>query len=195
MEVSSHALVMGRVDGFVFDVAVFLNLGRDHLDFHRDMDDYFDAKASLFSAEHARRGLVNVDDEWGRRLIDRATVPVADPLDRRRPRPTGARPTVELREDGATFHVVRTRGRRRGRLPDPGRVQRRQHAGRDRGGGDRRLRRAARSRTASPRAGRPRAGSSGSTRARTSRSSSTTRTSPTPSRRPSPRSARSPAAG
>ncbi len=48
MEVSSHALVMGRVDGIVFDVAVFLNLGRDHLDFHRDMDDYFDAKASLF---------------------------------------------------------------------------------------------------------------------------------------------------
>ena len=72
MEVSSHALVMGRVDGVVFDVAVFLNLGRDHLDFHRDMEDYFAAKASLFTPERARRGLVNVDDEWGRRLVERA---------------------------------------------------------------------------------------------------------------------------
>ena len=41
MEVSSHALVLGRVDGVVFDVATFLNLGRDHLDFHHDLDDYF----------------------------------------------------------------------------------------------------------------------------------------------------------
>ena len=49
MEVSSHALVMGRVDGVVFDVAVFTNLGRDHLDFHTDLDDYFAAKASLFT--------------------------------------------------------------------------------------------------------------------------------------------------
>ncbi|WP_425576910.1 UDP-N-acetylmuramoyl-L-alanyl-D-glutamate--2,6-diaminopimelate ligase [Nocardioides conyzicola] len=76
MEVSSHALVMGRVDGVVFDVAVFLNLGRDHLDFHRDVDDYFDAKASLFTPERARLGLVNVDDEHGRLLLERATVPL-----------------------------------------------------------------------------------------------------------------------
>jgi UDP-N-acetylmuramoyl-L-alanyl-D-glutamate--2,6-diaminopimelate ligase len=76
MEVSSHALVMGRVDGVVFDVAVFLNLGRDHLDFHRDVDDYFDAKASLFTPERARLGLVNVDDEHGRLLLERATIPL-----------------------------------------------------------------------------------------------------------------------
>jgi UDP-N-acetylmuramoyl-L-alanyl-D-glutamate--2,6-diaminopimelate ligase len=76
MEVSSHALVMGRVGGFVFDVAVFLNLGRDHLDFHRDMDDYFAAKASLFETDHARRGLVNVDDDWGLRLARQAGIPV-----------------------------------------------------------------------------------------------------------------------
>jgi UDP-N-acetylmuramoyl-L-alanyl-D-glutamate--2,6-diaminopimelate ligase len=76
MEVSSHALVMGRVAGFVFDVAVFLNLGRDHLDFHRDMDDYFAAKAMLFEPEHSRQGLVAVDDDWGRRLVARAAVPV-----------------------------------------------------------------------------------------------------------------------
>jgi UDP-N-acetylmuramoyl-L-alanyl-D-glutamate--2,6-diaminopimelate ligase len=76
MEVSSHALVMGRVDGVVFDVAVFLNLGRDHLDFHRDLDDYFAAKAGLFTPERARLGLVNVDDEHGRRLVEEATIPV-----------------------------------------------------------------------------------------------------------------------
>jgi UDP-N-acetylmuramoyl-L-alanyl-D-glutamate--2,6-diaminopimelate ligase len=76
MEVSSHALVMGRVDGVVFDVAAFTNLGRDHLDFHKDVEDYFAAKASLFTPERARRGLVNVDDEHGRRLVEQATVPV-----------------------------------------------------------------------------------------------------------------------
>ena len=76
MEVSSHALVMGRVDGVVFDVAVFLNLGRDHLDFHTDVEDYFRAKASLFTPERARVALVNIDDEHGRRLAREATIPV-----------------------------------------------------------------------------------------------------------------------
>ncbi|MEX0427480.1 UDP-N-acetylmuramoyl-L-alanyl-D-glutamate--2,6-diaminopimelate ligase [Nocardioides sp. DS6] len=76
MEVSSHALVMGRVDGVVFDVAVFLNLGRDHLDFHRDIEDYYQAKASLFTPERARLGLVNIDDEHGRRLAAQAPIPV-----------------------------------------------------------------------------------------------------------------------
>ena len=69
MEVSSHALVLGRVDGVVFDVAVFLNLGRDHLDFHADVEEYFAAKASLFTPGRARRALVNADDEHGRRLV------------------------------------------------------------------------------------------------------------------------------
>jgi UDP-N-acetylmuramoyl-L-alanyl-D-glutamate--2,6-diaminopimelate ligase len=76
MEVSSHALVMGRVDGVVFDVACFTNLGRDHLDFHATVEDYFAAKASLFTPERSRLGLVNVDDEHGRRLVRQATVPV-----------------------------------------------------------------------------------------------------------------------
>ena len=62
MEVSSHALVMGRVDGVVFDVACFTNLGRDHLDFHADEEEYFGAKADLFTPQRARLGLVNVDD-------------------------------------------------------------------------------------------------------------------------------------
>ena len=76
MEVSSHALVQGRVEGFAFDVAAFLNLGRDHLDFHRDLDDYFAAKASLFTPEHAERAVVNIDDEHGRRLVDLTPLPV-----------------------------------------------------------------------------------------------------------------------
>ena len=77
MEVSSQGLVLGRVDGVVFDVATFLNLGRDHLDFHADVDDYFAAKASLFTPERARIGLTNVDDEFGRRLLDVATIPMS----------------------------------------------------------------------------------------------------------------------
>ncbi|WP_460853769.1 UDP-N-acetylmuramoyl-L-alanyl-D-glutamate--2,6-diaminopimelate ligase [Nocardioides montaniterrae] len=76
MEVSSHALVMGRVDGVVFDVAVFLNLGRDHLDFHADVEDYFQAKASLFTPERAALGLVFVDDEHGRRLAAECSIPI-----------------------------------------------------------------------------------------------------------------------
>jgi UDP-N-acetylmuramoyl-L-alanyl-D-glutamate--2,6-diaminopimelate ligase len=76
MEVSSHALVMGRVDGVVFDVAVFLNLGRDHLDFHADEEDYYRAKASLFTPERARLALVCVDDEHGRRLAGETMLPV-----------------------------------------------------------------------------------------------------------------------
>ncbi len=76
MEVSSHALVLGRVDGVVFDVAVFLNLGRDHLDFHSDVEDYYRAKASLFTPEHARVALINVDDEHGRRLAAETALPV-----------------------------------------------------------------------------------------------------------------------
>jgi UDP-N-acetylmuramoyl-L-alanyl-D-glutamate--2,6-diaminopimelate ligase len=76
MEVSSHALVMGRVDGVVFDVAVFLNLGRDHLDFHTDEEDYYLAKASLFTPERARLALVCVDDEHGRRLAGETALPV-----------------------------------------------------------------------------------------------------------------------
>ena len=77
MEVSSHALVMGRVDGVVFDVAAFLNLGRDHLDFHADVEDYFAAKASLFTPARTRLGLTNLDDPFGRRLFAEAVVPMA----------------------------------------------------------------------------------------------------------------------
>jgi UDP-N-acetylmuramoyl-L-alanyl-D-glutamate--2,6-diaminopimelate ligase len=76
MEVSSHALSQHRVDGVVYDVALFTNLSQDHLDFHPTMRDYFLAKAALFTPERARQGIVCVDDEWGRELSTLATVPV-----------------------------------------------------------------------------------------------------------------------
>ena len=75
MEVSSHALVQSRVEGIHFDVAVFTNLSHDHLDYHRTMEDYFGAKATLFTSRHALRGVVNADDPWGRRLLERSRIP------------------------------------------------------------------------------------------------------------------------
>lgn len=68
MEVSSHALVQGRVNGIVYKAAAFTNLSQDHLDYHKDMEDYFAAKAQLFTPEHCQLGIVNVDDEYGKRL-------------------------------------------------------------------------------------------------------------------------------
>ena len=76
MEISSHALALGRVDGLATDVAVFTNLSQDHLDFHASMADYFAAKASLFTAARSRSAVICVDDEWGRTLSSRASVPV-----------------------------------------------------------------------------------------------------------------------
>lgn len=69
MEVSSHALAQGRVDAVDFDVAVFSNLSRDHLDYHKDEEDYFLAKAKLF-ARPVRVAVINIDDAHGRRLLD-----------------------------------------------------------------------------------------------------------------------------
>ena len=76
MEVSSHALELHRVDGVVYDVALFTNLSQDHLDFHPSMEAYFAAKASLFTPERSRAGVVCVDDAWGARLAREARVPV-----------------------------------------------------------------------------------------------------------------------
>jgi UDP-N-acetylmuramoyl-L-alanyl-D-glutamate--2,6-diaminopimelate ligase len=70
MEVSSHALALHRVAGMRFDVATVTNLGRDHLDLHESMEAYFRAKASLFTPEQSARGVTNVDDPYGRLLLD-----------------------------------------------------------------------------------------------------------------------------
>lgn len=72
LEVSSHAMALERATGMVLDVAGFLNLGMDHLDFHGDQESYFEAKATLFTPEHAHAAVCWVDDSHGARIADRA---------------------------------------------------------------------------------------------------------------------------
>ena len=72
MEVSSHALEQGRVWGVPFEVAIFTNLTRDHLDYHKDMETYFAAKRLLFEgtgSQPPRLAVINADDEYGRSLL------------------------------------------------------------------------------------------------------------------------------
>lgn len=122
MEVSSHALVQHRVDGIVFDVAGFTNLSQDHLDFHGTLEDYFLAKAELFTPSRARRGVVIVDETWGRRLASTVTIPVvtlrtADGLDdpdqsaADQPAADWAVVDVEAGPTGSAFTLVHRDGR------------------------------------------------------------------------------------
>jgi UDP-N-acetylmuramoyl-L-alanyl-D-glutamate--2,6-diaminopimelate ligase len=74
MEVSSHALDLHRVDGTWFAAAVFTNLSRDHLDYHKTMEAYFEAKARLFGPAFTDRAVVNLDSPYGRLLSDSAKV-------------------------------------------------------------------------------------------------------------------------
>ncbi len=76
MEVSSHALALHRVDGTHFALAVFTNLGRDHLDLHGTVERYFAAKAALFTPLLSARGISNVDDPHGQLLFDAASIPM-----------------------------------------------------------------------------------------------------------------------
>lgn len=77
MEVSSHAMVEHRVEGVRFAAVGFTNLTQDHLDYHGTMEEYFQAKSQLFTAEHADFATICIDDAWGERLAELATVPVA----------------------------------------------------------------------------------------------------------------------
>ncbi|MFM7145512.1 MAG: UDP-N-acetylmuramoyl-L-alanyl-D-glutamate--2,6-diaminopimelate ligase [Actinomycetales bacterium] len=74
LEASSHALAEGRLDGLVVDVAGYTNLSQDHLDYHGSMEEYFQAKAQLFTSAHARLGVVGIDDDYGLRLANQATI-------------------------------------------------------------------------------------------------------------------------
>lgn len=75
MEVSSHALSMGRVNGTAFACSAFTNLGRDHLDFHETVEAYFQAKATLFNSALSAQSVINTDDQYGRRLFESTSIP------------------------------------------------------------------------------------------------------------------------
>ncbi len=75
MEVSSHALALGRVAGIVFDEVLFTNLSQDHLDFHETLENYFAAKATLFAEQTARHAIVCIGDEWGASLASGINYP------------------------------------------------------------------------------------------------------------------------
>lgn len=75
-EVTSHALVLGRVEGVRFASAGFTNLSQDHLDFHSSIDDYFAAKRSLFKVGRCKGGATNADDPYGRRLLETQEIPM-----------------------------------------------------------------------------------------------------------------------
>jgi UDP-N-acetylmuramoyl-L-alanyl-D-glutamate--2,6-diaminopimelate ligase len=117
MEVSSHALALHRVAGTQFAVGAFTNLSQDHLDFHRDMEDYFQAKAMLFDGR-SKREVVCVDTEWGARLAGPSTVTVATSTDAAwtvsdvQALPTGEQTFTAHGPDGAKLDV-------RLRLPGP----------------------------------------------------------------------------
>ena len=70
MEVSSHGIDQGRINGVEFDVALFTNLSRDHLDYHKTMEDYGAAKARLFHWPHLTHAVVNIDDRFGRAIAE-----------------------------------------------------------------------------------------------------------------------------
>ncbi|AIA03073.1 UDP-N-acetylmuramoyl-L-alanyl-D-glutamate--2,6-diaminopimelate ligase [Streptomyces noursei] len=106
MEVSSHALVLGRVDGCVFDVAIFNNLSPEHMEFHSGMEDYFQAKAQLFTRARSRAGVVNLDDEYGRRLAaGESEVPVTTFSAEGHPDADWRAADVEVSALGSTFTV------------------------------------------------------------------------------------------
>jgi UDP-N-acetylmuramoyl-L-alanyl-D-glutamate--2,6-diaminopimelate ligase len=106
MEVSSHALALGRVAGTSYDVAVFTNLSQDHLDFHETIDAYFAAKATLFTPGYARAGVVNIDDDHGRRLAAAPQIPLTTYSAAGNPAADWRATDVRGGADGSSFRVV-----------------------------------------------------------------------------------------
>jgi UDP-N-acetylmuramoyl-L-alanyl-D-glutamate--2,6-diaminopimelate ligase len=116
MEVSSHALAYGRTAGIRYKVAAFTNLTQDHLDFHDGFEDYFEAKAKLFTPGYTELAVVNTDDPYGRRIAERAAglgvetwrlSPAGDPAADWRAE------NADLRPDGSSFDLVGPDGARR----------------------------------------------------------------------------------
>ena len=116
MEVSSHALTLERVGGVYYDVAAFTNLTEDHLDFHKTMMAYCDAKAELF--RRCGKAVLNRDDEWFDRIAAGATCEVLTTS--RNPSAGLYAKDVELRADGVSFTAVCRGQESRVALPIPG---------------------------------------------------------------------------
>ncbi len=117
MEVSSHAVTLDRIGGVHFDVAAFTNLTEDHLDFHKTMDAYCDAKAELF--RRCGRAVINADDAYAQRMLDAAACPVLTTS-------VAAREGLYAREldlhaEGITFQAVLGEETAAVSLPIPGR--------------------------------------------------------------------------
>ncbi|MFD8557049.1 UDP-N-acetylmuramoyl-L-alanyl-D-glutamate--2,6-diaminopimelate ligase [Streptosporangium canum] len=106
MEVSSHALALGRVDAVFYDVALFTNLSQDHLDFHKDLDDYFATKVRLFTPEMSRAGVVNIDDAHGRELLGLSKIPMTTFSAEGALEADWRAADVRLGADGSSFRVV-----------------------------------------------------------------------------------------
>ena len=117
MEVSSHAVTLERIGGIHFDIAAFTNLTEDHLDFHKTMDAYCDAKADLF--RRCGAAAVNCDDSYAHRILAAADCPVL------RTGVTGSgdlrAEAVELLSDGIRFTAKTETGETPVRVPIPGR--------------------------------------------------------------------------
>lgn len=98
MEVSSHGLDQGRVDGTRFAASIFTNLTQDHLDYHETMEDYFEAKALLFDVKRSALAVINIDDPYGARLADRTrgTMPTIT---------TGFDPAADVRVESAELRA------------------------------------------------------------------------------------------
>jgi len=117
MEVSSHAVTLERIGGIGFDVAAFTNLTEDHLDFHKTMESYCDAKAELF--RRCGKAVVNADDGWSHRILSAVACPVLTTS------VNGAADLkaedLELLSEGISFTALSGEERVRVRLPIPGR--------------------------------------------------------------------------
>ena len=109
MEVSSHALSMGRMKGSHFAIAAFTNLSQDHLDFHKDMGSYFEAKAALFTSEYADSAFINIDTTYGATLAERTSLALTT-ISRSNPKAHWHFTSITPTQIGAEFSIRGTGG-------------------------------------------------------------------------------------
>lgn len=102
MEVSSHALDLVRTWGATFAVTAFTNLTQDHLDYHHTFDDYFEAKALLFSKDYPSKRVISIDGSWGRELLRRCTVAGDEVIT------TGFDTAAQIHPVSVTYEATRT---------------------------------------------------------------------------------------